>query len=150
MLITRETDYALRVLRALAGGGRMTAEEICREELLPRQFVYKILKKLEKAGLISIARGAEGGCRLCSDLKKFSLYDLAAAMGEDRSVNACMQAGFRCAWRESHSSRWPVLCQRLEVQIILDSELRARSLHRMLFGPSEENSIATEPETGLK
>lgn len=149
MLITRETDYALRVLRALAGGGRMTAEEICREELLPRQFAYKIFKKLEKAGLIGIARGPEGGCRLCADLKKVSLYDLAVAMGEDRSVSACTQDGFRCAWRESHGSRCQVHCQLLEVQGILDRELRARSLHRMLFGPSAENTI-TEPETELK
>lgn len=140
MLITRETDYALRVLRALADGGMMTAAEICRKELLPQQFVYKILKKLERAGFVGIRRGAEGGCRLCRDLKQVSLYDLTVVMAEDRAVSACMQPGFRCAWKESHSTQCNVHRQLAEIQRALDGELRSRSLYRMLFGGDGEHS----------
>ena len=57
MLITREADYALRILRALSGGEQVKAAEICERERLPQQFVYKILKKMEQAGLVRIARG---------------------------------------------------------------------------------------------
>ena len=59
MLITRETDYALRILRALSDGEQITVGDVCKRELLPQQFVYKILKKMEHAGLVRIARGAE-------------------------------------------------------------------------------------------
>ena len=147
VLITRETDYALRILRALADGGRMTTEEICREEQLPRQFAYKILKKLEQAGLVGISRGAEGGCRLRADLKRVSLYDLTSVMGGDRAVSACMQAGYRCARRESSGTGCQVHLQLLEVQRALDRELRSRSLYRMLYGPGGE-SAGKAPHTG--
>ena len=61
MMITRESDYAVRMIRALKDGEQLTIEQICRKEQVPRQFAYKILKKLEKAGLVRIRRGAGGG-----------------------------------------------------------------------------------------
>ena len=64
MLITRETDYALRVLRALSDGEQHTAGEISSTQLVPKQFAYKIIKKLDKGGLVSIARGVDGGCAI--------------------------------------------------------------------------------------
>ena len=42
LLITREADYALRILRTLSEGGLVTAAEITQRELIPRQFAYKI------------------------------------------------------------------------------------------------------------
>ena len=44
MVITRETDYALRILRALLDGKLHTAGQIAQDELLPQAFAYKILK----------------------------------------------------------------------------------------------------------
>ena len=82
MVITRETDYALRILRALLDGELHAVGEIAQAELLPQAFAYKILKKLEKAGLLEIRRGTAGGCRLTADLDQTSLYDLMLAMGE--------------------------------------------------------------------
>lgn len=51
LVITRETDYALRILRALLDGELHAAGEIAQTELLPQAFAYKILKKLENARL---------------------------------------------------------------------------------------------------
>ena len=81
LVITRETDYALRILRALLDGGLHTVGQLSQDELLPQAFAYKILKKLEKAGLIQVVRGTAGGCRLAADLSKVSLYDLMRAIG---------------------------------------------------------------------
>ena len=50
MIMTRESDYAVRILRALAGGEKMTVGRICEAEFVPVQFAYKILKKLAKCG----------------------------------------------------------------------------------------------------
>ena len=44
MIMTRETDYAVRILRALSCGERMTVRQVCDLELVPVQFAYKILK----------------------------------------------------------------------------------------------------------
>mgnify|MGYP002796353524 CR=1 FL=1 len=76
MVITRETDYALRILRALLGGDLRTVGQIAQDELLPQAFAYKILKKLERAGLIEVTRGTTGGCRLVADLSRISLKEI--------------------------------------------------------------------------
>lgn len=101
VIITRETDYALRILRALSRGTQLTAGEIAEQELVPKQFAYKIMKKLSRADLVAITRGVDGGCRLKADLDQVTLYDLMAAMEESRSLSACMEPGYRCPWREA-------------------------------------------------
>lgn len=131
MLITRESDYALRLLRALRDGERRSAEELARRELVPQQFAYKVLKKLAKAGILSVTRGAEGGYLLTSDLGQVSLYDLMQAMGEDRRISSCMDPGYRCPWRETHGG-CSVHCKLAAIQGRLDGELRAHSLSSIL------------------
>ena len=44
MLITRETDYALRMLRVLLDGEKHSAAEMAETELIPMQFAYQILQ----------------------------------------------------------------------------------------------------------
>ena len=51
LFITKETDYALRILRVLADEERATATELAQGEQIPQQFAYKILKKLQKGGM---------------------------------------------------------------------------------------------------
>ena len=41
MVITRETDYALRILRALLDGKLHTAGQIAQDELLPQALPIK-------------------------------------------------------------------------------------------------------------
>ena len=68
MVITRETDYALRILRALLDGELHTVGEIAQAELLPQAFAYKILKKLERRACwrsSGARRGAAGWRRTC-------------------------------------------------------------------------------------
>ena len=117
----------------MSHGEQLTAGDICRRELLPQQFVYKILKKLERAGLVQITRGAGGGCRLAADLKKVSLYDLTEVMDAEKLISACMQPGFQCAWQQKCSTPCTVHRQLSRIQGVLDAELRAVSLHQMLF-----------------
>ena len=133
LLITRETDYALRILRTLSDGQHITTEGICKRELLPQQFVYKILKKMERAGYVQITRGTDGGCRLIADLNSKSLYDLIEVMEAEKRISSCMQPGFVCEWRLSHGTRCTVHNRLMQIQSVLDTELRKHSLHQMLF-----------------
>lgn len=137
MLITREADYALRILRTLANGAQQTAPQICQEEQIPDKFVYKIAKKLERAGMIQITRGAEGGCRLVADLHRVSLYDLMEALGADRLVNACMQPGYCCNWQGIHTRPCEVHLQLQQIQDKIDGLLREYSLYGLLYGPEQ-------------
>ncbi len=132
MLITRETDYALRILQNLLDGERRSVGEISQKELIPQQFAYKITKKLAKAGLIEITRGVDGGCRLKQDLNVISLYDLITAIEGGYEVNACMDPDFTCPRRQNGGCS--VHPQLMSIQKTLTDQLRSHSLASILTG----------------
>ena len=74
MIITKETDYALRILRVLLDGEKHSVAEMSETELIPNQFAYQILRKLSAGNLVRVSRGALGGCALSCDLDATSLY----------------------------------------------------------------------------
>jgi DNA-binding IscR family transcriptional regulator len=120
------------VLRALLDGERKSAGEICEQEILPLQFVYRILKKMEVGGLINITRGKEGGATLDCNLKDVSLYDLLTIIGEKPYVNDCMKEGYQCE-RRAKTGRICIAHKHIaEVQEALEQELKNRSLYYML------------------
>ncbi|MFC2471014.1 MAG: hypothetical protein ACFNVI_06380 [Lachnoanaerobaculum gingivalis] len=43
MLITREMDYAVRIIRALKEGTKVSATEVAKKEHLPQAITYKVL-----------------------------------------------------------------------------------------------------------
>jgi len=133
VLITRETDYALRILQNLLTGEKKPVGDICKEELIPQQFAYKIIKKLSHAGLVEITRGVDGGCRLSSDLEKTSLYDLMVIMDGGYEINACMHSDYACPRREKNGSCL-LHMQLAAIQTRLNDELRSNSLMTLLTG----------------
>lgn len=135
LLITKETDYALRILRSLADAGntKTPIKEICDKELLPQQFVYKIAKKLAKAGIIELSRGVGGGCRLICDLHDISLLTLIAIMDADRPISACMQTNYHCPWREKYRQVCLVHTHLSHLQKEINEKLHSYSLYTILF-----------------
>ena len=116
MIITKETDYALRILRVLLDGEKHSVAEMSETELIPNQFAYQILRKLSAGNLVRVSRGALGGCELSCDLDATSLYDLMGVVGERGILCACMEPGYECRWQDEH---------------------RAVSLRRLLTGGSD-------------
>lgn len=134
MIITKETDYALRILRALAGGTRLTTAQIAAREQVPKQFAYKIIKKLQKNGIISILRGADGGCVLATNLENVTMRRLMCAMEEDSSVCSCMKPDYKCNWCKAHGESICYAHRYLSsVQKKLDNELEAHNLKEILL-----------------
>ena len=131
MLVTRETDYAIRSLRALADGKKKTLAEICKEEAVPQQFGYKILKKLAKAGFVTIKRGKEGGYIITEEFKTRSLFDLAGVMENPMDISPCVVPGYRC---EAHADG-PESCKVNQclsgLQQQFDSQLKAVNLYEL-------------------
>lgn len=134
MLMTRESDYAVRIMRALSAGRLMTVKQICEEEAIPTQFAYKILKKLANAKIIRIIRGASGGYELLKDLCEINLLDLMDAVGEEGVVNACIKPGYECAWRGKDGRRCRVHEELERIQNALNDELRRHSIYDILNG----------------
>ena len=70
MLITRRSDYAMRIFRALQDEKVHNVREICTKEDIPKAFAYKILRELEQAGFVKSERGNQGGYLLNRKLEK--------------------------------------------------------------------------------
>ena len=60
MLMTREMEYALRILRALCRGEQLSASTIAQREHMSKAVTLKILKHLHAAGLVSSRRAWRG------------------------------------------------------------------------------------------
>lgn len=147
MLLTRESDYALRILRELSDGELKTVGCICENAVIPRQFAYKILKKLEGAGMLVIIRGAHGGCRKTEDMELYSLYDLIQAVGDCREVNACMDPAYECNWSAAHDTSCRMHSRLYLLQMRVDLELKSILLGE-LVGTAGGEPMSSEKKDG--
>ena len=90
MFITRECDYAVRVVRALWGESRLSVSDICEKEAITAPFAYKILKKLQKAEIVKGYRGVHGGYSLNRGLDELTLYEVYSAIDPDMFIIECL------------------------------------------------------------
>ena len=91
ILIIREVEYAVRILDELNKESPLSAKELCKRRELPSPFIYRVLKKLEAAGILNIKRGVKGGYQIQADLEKLTLYDVIQAFDNTFIVIECMK-----------------------------------------------------------
>lgn len=121
----------MRVLRGLKDGQMHAVRDLTQEQMIPQAFTYKIIKKLERAGLVEVVRGSAGGCRLKADLEQVSLADLMTAMEGSRCLSACMDPDYVCPWQQTNHS-CSIHCRLAEIQQRLEQELQSYSLDSLL------------------
>ena len=99
MMISRETDYAVRcVLHLARTPGRIAMiSEIARACEVPRSFLAKILQRLARAGVVRSHRGAGGGFQLVRNAGELSLRDVVEIMQGPVALNTCAVAKDRCS-----------------------------------------------------
>ncbi len=101
MHITRETDYAVRIVYCLANsGGRKDAGSISEEMGVTPRFSLKILHKLVKAGIVKSYKGSKGGYELAGDPSSVSLRQVIEAIEGTYSLVKCIQPGYVCKWEK--------------------------------------------------
>ena len=132
MLITRECDYAVRVLRAMAENRKVSVNEICERELITAPFAYKILKKLQKSGLVRGYRGVHGGYVLNCDLDQVTLYDIYTTIDPDMFIIDCLQPGYDCARNVADGEKCTVHSELCEIQQELCRMLQRKSLKKLI------------------
>ncbi len=140
MFITRECDYAVRVIRALAGTPRMNVPDICQKESITEPFAYKILKKLQKNGIVKGFRGVHGGYCLSISPDKMTLYDVYCAIDPDMFIIDCLRPGYRCVRDGADGHPCLVHKELGEIQDELTRMLKRKSLAQILEGVEEEGS----------
>ncbi len=93
--INRQTDYAVRVVLALAKRGegiKLSTSEIQQEMLIPPAFMSRIVAQLARTGLLNTFPGREGGLMLPRPAAQITLKDVVEAFEGPIILSACMQA----------------------------------------------------------
>jgi len=127
MFISRECDYAVRIIRQLVCGEKKKAEVICDAEKISVQFAYKILKKLEENGIVQVFRGVKGGYALAKPGSDITLYDIYMAMENHLALIACLEDGFVCPMNlcDSPCSVHQEFCR---IQKVMESLMKEKTL----------------------
>ena len=93
--INRQTDYAVRVVLALAKRGegvRLSTTEIQREMLIPPALMTRIVAQLSREGLINTFPGRDGGLMLPRPASQITLKDVVEVFEGPILLSECMQA----------------------------------------------------------
>lgn len=78
MVITRATDYAVRILAALsnAPGKRVKTADLAAATAVPREYLSKVVSPLVRRGWVQSHRGAGGGFSVAARGQDITLLDL--------------------------------------------------------------------------
>ena len=101
--ISKLTDYATVILAHLpdAGQGRCTATEVATHAGLALPTVSKVLKELQRAGLVASTRGAHGGYALARPAAQISAADIIDAVEGPVALTECASHDNHCGLESS-------------------------------------------------
>src|SRR5512133_3664836 len=92
--INRQTDYAVRVILALANreaDARLSSAVIQKEMLIPQTYMPRIVAQLAAAGLVKTFAGRDGGLQLPRPASEITLKDVVEAFEGPMLLSECMQ-----------------------------------------------------------
>jgi len=136
MLLTKESDYGIRTIRALAADEKKTVRVICETEHIPNQYAYKILKKLEHAGFVHSVRGRDGGYCLSKPLNTYTLYDVVVALDENFAIFECLREDSECVFKDPEHT-CTVHLEFIRLQQMLVDEMRKLTMDKLLLKDPE-------------
>ena len=98
--INRETDYAIRVILALAKyppDQIITSAVIQREMHLPEALSLQIISRLANRGLVKTYPGRNGGIQLAQAPAEISLREVVEAMEGPLTISYCLTDDHTCS-----------------------------------------------------
>lgn len=99
MQITRQTEYAIRILLELAEapeGSLVPARAIAERQGIPEGFLMKTVQLLARAGLVVTQRGMQGGVRMVQPPEKITIADVLTIVEGPIALNICLNPGYSC------------------------------------------------------
>jgi len=131
MLFTRENDYTVRILRALANGEIANVQTIAEKEELTVAITYKLARKLEKGGLLKSYRGVNGGYALAKSPEELTLYDVFKKVDANLLITECLEHGYNCPLN-TEAKPCEMHQEFCRIQQIVNEELKAKRLTEVI------------------
>lgn len=120
--INRQTDYAIRVILALAKQGDealLPTSQIQQEMLIPKALSLRVVAELAKGGFIVTYPGREGGLKLARPASEINLRQVVTYFESNFTVSECLHGGGTCPFDNS----CPVRCRWARLQALILQEL---------------------------
>ena len=98
MLVTRETDYAVRTVMYLAKNRDRMASvtEVANAMHIPKSFLAKLLQRLVRSHILISLRGVKGGFQLAQKPSEITLLSIVEAVQGPAGINLCAIDSKRC------------------------------------------------------
>lgn len=120
--VNRQTDYAVRVVLALAKlppGTRMTTAEIGQQMLIPPSLLQRIVAELANGGFIKTQPGRDGGISLAHLPNEITLLQIVERFEGPLVISDCILKEGDCPFE----NKCPVSCQWKRLNDILRAEM---------------------------
>jgi Rrf2 family protein len=131
--LNKMTDYAIRVVRAiyLDPDKVVTSVVISERENVPLPILFKVLRTLNAAGIISSRRGRGdkvGGYELVADPDKLTLLDVIRIVQGEVFLSECLQDDSICC----HQGGCGVHLEMQRINDVLRTECASKSIKELL------------------
>jgi len=120
--INRKTDYAVRVLLALAkrhSGTLVSTSEIRKEMLIPPALLQRIVAELSAGNFINTQAGRDGGITIAHPPEKINLLQVVEHFEGTIYLSDCVTKSGECPF----DMRCPVRCRWVRLRNVLRAEL---------------------------
>jgi Rrf2 family transcriptional regulator, nitric oxide-sensitive transcriptional repressor len=138
--INRQTDYAIRVILALAkqpNNNRVSTSTIGKEMLIPSSFLTRIVAQLAQAKLILTFPGREGGLELARPAELINLREVVELMEGKFLLSECMLDQQECPFE----GRCPVRKRWHRLQHVIIEELEKTNFLELAQETEDLNSL---------
>jgi Rrf2 family protein len=142
--INRQTDYAIRVVLALAKNTerkRISTTEIQREMLIPAAFLPRIVAELGRGGFILTFPGRDGGLELARPADQINLRQMVEYFEGPISVSDCISGRTQCPF----DTGCPVRCRWGKLQATIVRELEGFTFDELAQDALLEESAVSLP-----
>jgi Rrf2 family protein len=142
--INRQTDYAIRVVLALAKHTerqRISTTEVQREMLIPAAFLPRIVAELGRGGFILTFPGRDGGLELARPAEQINLRQVVEYFEGPISVSDCISGRTQCPF----DTKCPVRCRWGKLQATIIRELEGFTFDELAQDALLEESAVSLP-----
>ncbi|MEI8033211.1 MAG: Rrf2 family transcriptional regulator [Chlorobiaceae bacterium] len=138
-VLTKNTDYAIRALLALAAnrGSYQSAKSIATDQGMPYQFLRRLLQELLKRNLIVSKGGVQGGFMLERDPDSITVTELIEIFQGKVQVSECMFRKQICGNRARCVLRHEIM----RIEQVVQSEFEKVTIGKLLRDLEAANGI---------
>jgi len=128
--INRQTDYAIRVILALAKEGdeaMLPTSQVQQEMLIPKALSLRVVATLAKGDFIITYPGRDGGLKLARPAAEINLRQVVTHFEKNFTVSECLHNQESCPFDDS----CPVRCRWARLQALILQELENTSFDEL-------------------